>query len=199
MSDELVTIATVPTPLAAEQLRMVLEAEGIRAAISDAEVAGMNWMLSNAIGGVKVLVLAKDAERAVAVLVAAEGNGEEMDSDEEADEKEKDKAAERALNRGSTSLQTTPTPKSASTPEENEEAKETVPTERELDADRAFRAALFGLLILPLQIYVSWLLLKIVFSEERLEGGHLQRGIVALCVNILLMGGFVLLCSGAGR
>jgi predicted RNA-binding Zn-ribbon protein involved in translation (DUF1610 family) len=45
-----------------------LESEGIHAAVRDEYTAGIQWLHSDAIGGVKLAVAEPDAERAIAVL-----------------------------------------------------------------------------------------------------------------------------------
>ena len=67
-ADELVVVAHYPFRTAAEAARLRLEAEGIPAFLSDAETVNMNWFLANALGWIKVLVPAAEAERAAAIL-----------------------------------------------------------------------------------------------------------------------------------
>lgn len=65
--------------LDAEMARGRLESEGIRAFVQDGNIVGANWTLSNAVGGVKVAVLAQDLQRAIEILADA-GTHEEEDS-----------------------------------------------------------------------------------------------------------------------
>jgi hypothetical protein len=65
---EPVVVAHYPFRTAAEAARLRLEAEGIPAFLSDAEVVDMNWFLANALGWIKVLVPAAEAERAATIL-----------------------------------------------------------------------------------------------------------------------------------
>src|SRR4051794_17703816 len=67
-ANEPVVVAHYPFRTAAEAARLRLEAEGIPAFLSDAEVIDMNWFLADAIGWVKVVVPAAEAERAAAIL-----------------------------------------------------------------------------------------------------------------------------------
>jgi hypothetical protein len=67
MSD-LVTIASFYTAAEAETLRVVLADEGIPAFVTDAEVSTINFLLTPAIGGVKVRTSTDDAGRAKALL-----------------------------------------------------------------------------------------------------------------------------------
>ncbi len=66
--EEFVTVATVWKPAQAHILRSRLEAEGIHVFLADEETITMDWLLSNAIDGVKVQVPSKDVERARQVL-----------------------------------------------------------------------------------------------------------------------------------
>lgn len=68
MSDRLTTVATFDLAAKAEVARNVLEDAGIRAVITDSEIVAMDWLISNAVGGIKVQVREEDAERAAAVL-----------------------------------------------------------------------------------------------------------------------------------
>jgi hypothetical protein len=68
MSRRLVTVAVYDLPPHAHMARQALEAAGIRATVADDQMVGMDWLLSTAVGGVKVQVWEEDAERAAAVL-----------------------------------------------------------------------------------------------------------------------------------
>ena len=74
MSRRLVTVATFDIPAKAEIARNALTAAGIQAVISDGEIVAMDWLISNAVGGIKVQVWEEDAERAAAVLNAKFGD-----------------------------------------------------------------------------------------------------------------------------
>jgi len=56
MTDKLVTIATFSTPFDANMAKSVLESAGIPVFVADEFTIGMNWLYSNALGGVKVQV-----------------------------------------------------------------------------------------------------------------------------------------------
>lgn len=62
-----------------------------------------------------------------------------------------------------------------------------LPTVREQNADRALRAAILGLLFWPLELYVSWLLLKVLLSEERLASAQRRKAILATVINLPLL------------
>ena len=85
MSDnELVTVATYQLPAQAAMARNALDAAGIRAVVTDAEVVAMDWLLAPAVGGIKVQVQAADAEQAAALIreIDAGTGGGEIDDDE---------------------------------------------------------------------------------------------------------------------
>lgn len=79
MKNALEVIATFENALDAEMARGRLESEGIRAFVQDGNIVGANWTLSNAVGGVKVAVLAQDLQRAIEILADA-GTHEDEDS-----------------------------------------------------------------------------------------------------------------------
>lgn len=65
MTEQLVTIGSYSTPYEANMVKSRLEATGIPAFVADEFTIGMNWLYSNALGGVKVQVpesLALDAQ-----------------------------------------------------------------------------------------------------------------------------------------
>ena len=69
---------------------------------------------------------------------------------------------------------------------------ESAPTSREQNAERARRGAVFGLVFLPLQLYVSWLLLKVFVSRERLGPHSRPSVVIASIINLPVMLGFFL-------
>ena len=67
MSD-LVTIETFTSPWDAHIARGLLESEGIASFVFDEHYVGMEWPMSQALGGVKLKVPVSDVERARVVL-----------------------------------------------------------------------------------------------------------------------------------
>ena len=83
----LTTVATFDLAPKAELARNVLAAAGIPAVIADAEIVAMDWLISNAVGGIKLQVREEDAERAAEMLAGEFGEAaglasEDMDEDE---------------------------------------------------------------------------------------------------------------------
>ncbi|MFQ5513247.1 MAG: putative signal transducing protein [Myxococcota bacterium] len=68
MGEPLVPVAVFSRSIEAELARTKLEAAGLHAFIADGHLVRINWLLSGAVGGVKLLVPRSDEERAIAVL-----------------------------------------------------------------------------------------------------------------------------------
>ena len=64
----LVTIASFSQPYEAEIAKTHLESEGILSFLSNENVVGINWLWSNAVGGVKLQVAEPDVEAARQIL-----------------------------------------------------------------------------------------------------------------------------------
>jgi len=95
-------VATFALPTEAEMARGLLESNGIQARLRDDGLVGVHPWLSNAVGGVKVVVPAQDAERAREILDDAgegsESTGPKLVDPVEQDSSEADVLAARALN-----------------------------------------------------------------------------------------------------
>ena len=68
--EELITIANFSHPTEADPVVAWLESEGIECFVTNEHTVTMNWLYSNAIGGVGVQVQAADVERAHEILQA---------------------------------------------------------------------------------------------------------------------------------
>ena len=64
----MITIASFDNTEQAELLKDQLEQEGVRAFVADGAIVTLNWLYSNAVGGVKVQVNEADVERARGLL-----------------------------------------------------------------------------------------------------------------------------------
>jgi hypothetical protein len=85
MSDELVTLATFDSSIKAELARAALQEAGIESQLGDESLVTNYWLLSEAVGGVKLVVRQSDADRAVAVYKGIE---EHLNEDVKIDEDE---------------------------------------------------------------------------------------------------------------
>lgn len=74
MNSKLITVASVSTVFEADLLRARLEGEGIRAFIANKNLISMNWLYSNALGGVRIDVELHNehAAREIIALVRAQ-------------------------------------------------------------------------------------------------------------------------------
>lgn len=68
MGEKLVTIGRFSQPLEAWLAKTKLESEGIECFLMDEHIVTMNWLYSNAVGGVKLKVREEDAEKAKRIL-----------------------------------------------------------------------------------------------------------------------------------
>lgn len=68
MSDEFVTVETYPRLPEATAAQLLLESEGISTFLADAETIAMDWLLANAVGGIKLQVPPADVDRATVLI-----------------------------------------------------------------------------------------------------------------------------------
>jgi hypothetical protein len=176
MNDRLVTVATFGGPIEANLAKNCLESAGVNAFLADEEAAAMAWHLTNAFGGIKLQVREQDAEEALAVLVETNAAEPLVPGHAEAPSFPPREAAQPVQMSGA-------------------EIDESGPglTSREENADRAFRGAVLGLLFLPLQLYVFWLLLKVYVSNEELRPDGRRRAFVAAFINLPVMAALCIL------
>jgi hypothetical protein len=85
MPAQLVTVATFDMAFKADLAKAALEEAGIASEVNDREIVAMDWLLLNAVGGVKLQVAEADAERALPVVepYTRPGAFEQPVSDEE--------------------------------------------------------------------------------------------------------------------
>jgi hypothetical protein len=162
MSDRLVTIATFETPLHANMAKAALEHAGIQSSVAD-EALGASWLFNNAIGFIKLQVMEQDA--AVARKILEDTSPVEFPDPQEHEVFDPDEVD----------------------PPPSDDNPEPPLNSREENADRAFRGAILGLLLLPLHFYVFWLLAKVYFSNERLQPLYRQRALIAAAINAPIM------------
>ena len=83
MGERLVTIRTYSYPWEADHARAILEVEGVPAFVADNQLLRMNWLLSNAVGGVKLQVVESHAIEALEILSQIEEHRPQVEEDEE--------------------------------------------------------------------------------------------------------------------
>lgn len=157
MAGKLVTVGTFDMPAEAHLAKGLLEANGLTAFLADELTVGVAWHLSNAIGGIKLQVAESDVERATGILAAREDASIE---------------AEGVL---------------ADLPEVEESGSEPPPSAADKTVDRAVRAALLGLLLLPLQLYSLWLPGRLLFSSQKVSPHKRRRIRLAVLLNLPML------------
>lgn len=161
------TIATFDQPAQASLAKNALDEAGIKASVSDESLIAMDWLLSNAIGGVKVQVWEEDADKAIATL--------------------EHKFGEHGEGLGGGPVEDLAAQAEAATPDEGEEPPPTPtaepdpispPSEREEYARRAVFTAIIGLWFPPAAGYACYLYLNALFGEGELsKRGRLNRSL----------------------
>ncbi len=176
-SGDLVTVARFDDSVSASLVMNRLNHAGLPAVVSREHMVTWFWYLSNAVGGIGVLVNSKDAEAARCLIEQHEHLTTA------------DAAAAEAGSEGETETATGSSAESGQEPLDDEP----LPTERERNAERAARGAVLGIVFLPLQLYAIYLLLFRVFaSDEDLDDRHLQTSIAAGLINLVVLAGFYL-------
>lgn len=170
MTHELITVATLSSPVEASLVQNQLEAAGIRSFMSDEAAVGMAWYLGNAIGGVKVQVAESDAPHAFDVVndhepvtITEEDWRNPAGLDEEAEEFDRQWEEDE-------------------TDEEGSHADSPVSDLNKM-VDRAWKTAIYGIMFFPLQLYSLLLLAKIAFRGEHLSFEQRRKVRISYFVN----------------
>ncbi len=191
-SSDLVTVASFDDSVSASLVMNRLKHAGLPAVLSHENAVTWFWYLSNAIGGIEVQVNSKDAQAARCLI---EQHEEFTAADAAAAEAGSEAEAEKVIGADFVDLSTADAEAgaaAANTLETDQELLDDEPaaTERERDADRAARGAVLGILFLPLQLYVLYLLLFRVFtSQEDLDDRHKHKTIAAGVINFVVLVG----------
>ena len=160
MSQDLVCVGSFTTPELAHVARLALESEGIPSYLDNEWVSSMDWAMTNAVGGVKLLVGSHDAESASEILTSRT----QYDWDEDDED-----LAENPAKRDT----------------DTDDSSSRVTNEREENALRALRGSVLGLLFLPLHFYIFYLLIFKVFgSDEPISSQRKQQAIIAALINV---------------
>ena len=140
MVRELVTVARFDIPATAHIARNALEAAGIKAVVQDEQLVAMDYLLSLAVGGIKLQVWEEDAERALSVLASVVPVDSKTPGYLELSAESGDDST---VLRADTN-------------------------DRDRYAGRAFLASLCSLLVFPVAFYTAYLMVMALFSEGQL-------------------------------
>lgn len=177
MDDAFVTVGSFHRLDDANFAKSLLDGAGIPAVLVGDATVGMAWHLAPALGGVLLKVRKQDEEAARALLQPPADAAAEAEA-----------LADDAAMHG-------PDPEQLAA-EAEEESSDWTP--REQLAQRAFRAAIVGLVLLPVEPYATWLLLRWLFTRGRMRPRFWLRIGVAWVVNALAWAVLVSAVSRAG-
>ncbi|MSQ92961.1 MAG: hypothetical protein EXR98_00225 [Gemmataceae bacterium] len=161
-----VAVATFQDPIAAAVVKNFLDAQGIPSELIDEATIATDWMLSGAIGGIKLQVAPLHLERAEMLLAQVE----------------EEKAA------------TDDEPPPPQTGIAAREVAEELQAEREDRApinklvDRIFRATVFGLILWPLQAYAFCLLVQLTSEEGEVSPNRRWKVWASLLLSLPILG-----------
>lgn len=169
MSERFVTVASFDVTYKADLVKTALEEEGIPAIVTDREIVSMDWLLANAVNGVKVQVIEADEQRAVAFIRDLYRGG--FDSHRVSD----DELVRQALEAGPEETDGHSPGYAPSAPPAAASADKPPHNEREEYARRFMLCSVFSLVLPPLVIYAVYLGLNAVFGSGRMSSVGWQR------------------------
>lgn len=174
-----VTVAAFDETFRADVARAALEDAGLPVRITDREIVAMEWVLSNAVGGIKVQVPEADAVRAREILEAAFRDLKENGIDEE-------ELARQALAAAPEDDVPPPPPVEVQAATSEEIAPAAEAGEREQYARRFLLTTLLSVIFFPLVMYAVYLFLNAVFGLGRLSSEGWRRVLFGVLVAALI-------------
>lgn len=187
MDDAFITVGNYHRLDEANFAKSLLEGAGIAAVLVGDTTVGLAWHLSPALGGIQLQVRSEDAELAKEILnppaaagrrgamtAARSGAASAHEADEDADADEGAQDPDLAA----------PDPQLLAEAEAEEEAAGRLSPREEL-AERAFRTAIIGLVLPPVQVYATWLIIRVALAKGPMKGRFWVRSFIALVVNVL--------------
>lgn len=164
----------------AELARGALESQGIDARLQGEQLVAVAWHLSNAVGGIKLIVPAEQRERAGQILAALESARPQADDAAGDDAAHNDAADADAAD--------------AAGPGAESSATDAEPGPADRLAEKAWQSSLIGLLLFPplLHLWAAWLLVQ----SSRDGGPRTPRGrkVARRAATLTFL---VLCCAGA--
>lgn len=183
MSDVFETVGTYYDQTEAQAALLAIQREGVLGTLEGAEIAAMDWLMVNAIGGIRLKVPADQADHARDMLESLGPKGKIADGDWDTSE----------------NIQEVDEVQGESGNVDDERAAE--PNFREKMASRALNMAVFGYVIWPFHVYAWFLLVRVFTSDEPLAPRYRRRGWFAfwLTLPIFLISLFLLREMAVGR
>jgi hypothetical protein len=172
MADRLVTVGKFLNAAEAALVRNRLADHGLRVFLAGDNSSAVTGLLDTGLGGVEVQVAEADLPAALAIL------GEEPAPPAEV-------AREAAASQPEGSPDEAPAACAASGPDGKE--AEAPASHADGLVDRAFRAAFFGLIFFPLQIYSLQLLAEAYTDKKDLSDAQRSRALATLLLNVPLL------------
>lgn len=181
--NELVVVAAYDDAVSARLALNHLREAGLRAVLSDESTIAMDWLLSNAIGGIKLQVNPKDIATARRLIEEHEWQLAETEGvpTPVAFEVDEERWGAKLLPFGMEDV---------ADDDDEADLDEDLPlTARERDGSRAFRGALLGILFAPIELYVLYLVYKVFVSHERLRPRYRNMASAAAAIMLIVLAG----------
>ena len=169
MKNDLVVVGIYQLAPEANMARNRLEAEGIRAVISDEHSATMYWALTTAMGGIKVSVMSDEADRALKILGVEDRHADQEELERLAGESETEDGEESAPAEDEPEVAT---------------ADDSPLNPREARIERALKGAIIGLALLPLQIWVFGMVVRAFLADDPLRPKSRTHLAIAAAINV---------------
>jgi hypothetical protein len=202
MPSRLVTVRSYFDPLDAEMALNHLRGVGVEASLADAKLVATTWHLANAVQGIKLQVPEQEVAKAEYYLAeidtartdrrtrtlaeASQAGHPQSDDDwDDEDDAEYDEPEDDSYDE-SESAHVLPFVGGYARTDEDDDSEDP-PDETETKAERAFRGAAFGLIFIPLQFYVTWILLDIFFTGGRMRKRYRRRAYIAAILNFVFL------------
>lgn len=186
---KLFLVTTYDEVYKAELAKTALEDEGIFVVLHDRETVATDWLISNAVGGVKLKVRQEDAERACQILTDKMSNPGSYLAESLSDEELTRQALAEPMEDGTVA----PTPVKEvvlQTHLEDSPTEEADSATREAYSLRFLRTATYSIGIQPLWPVAVYFGYKAIFSPGRLSSeGHnrITFGMIACCFNLFFL------------
>lgn len=183
MPAPLMTVATFTDPVVATMTKNYLENEGIPAILTDETTVATAWMLSNAMGGIKLQVSSYHLERAELLLEHMAGKAQPEDEEPVPECAFATSETARSLRARQQEI------------DEDRQAEQIEEAPCNQAVDRLYRATIFGLIFFPLQLYALWLLPGALGNFAEISADRRWKLGLSILLNIPIMGSFLLLLS----